>query len=239
MEHGFSTRDGGYSTGPYCSLNLGTATGDDPEAVRANRKKFFSAFGLSGEEVYFVQQVHGARVVVVEKEKASGWKNPEADGLITAEPGTAVATVHADCVPVIIVDPVHRAVAAVHAGWRGTLARIVCRAVAVMEAEFATKPGECLAVIGPAVGRCCYRMSPGQKEAFKRFRPAPGGSGAEDQPDLAEVNQWLLREAGLPPGSIDTAGICTSCRKEDFFSYRRDRGETGRMLSLAAIKQLS
>lgn len=238
LNQGFSTRSGGYSTGPYNSLNLGTATGDDPETVRANRKKFFSAFGVSEEEVYFVQQVHGARVVVVEKEKSNLWKNTEADGLITAQPGTAVATVHADCVPVIIVDPVHRAVAAVHAGRRGTLAGIVCRAMEMMQSEFATKPEECLAAIGPAVGRCCYRMSHGQKEAFNRFCPAPGGSGAEDMPDLAEVNHWLLVKAGLAPSRIDAAGICTSCQEKDFFSYRRDLGETGRMLSLVVMKQV-
>lgn len=239
LAHGFSTRGGGYSTGPYSALNLGTATGDDPETVRVNRRKFFSVFGLSEDEVYSVKQVHGDRVVTVEKEKPAGGKPPEADGLVTALPGTAVVTVHADCVPVIIVDPVHRATAVVHAGWRGTLAGIVCRAVEKLQSEFQTKPEECLAAIGPAVGRCCYRMSCGQKEAFNRLWPTtPGGSVEEETPDLVEINHRLLLRAGLTPGRIEPAGICTSCHEKDFFSYRREQGRTGRMLSLVVMKQV-
>ncbi|HHU81600.1 MAG TPA: peptidoglycan editing factor PgeF [Firmicutes bacterium] len=240
LAQGFSTRTGGCSTGPYTTLNLGPATGDLPSRVVANRERFFSFFGLTPEKVRGVKQVHGREIFVVrEKGPArTGAGLPAADGLVTALPGVAVATVHADCVPVIIVDPVHRVVAAVHAGWRGTLAGIVFSALKVMGVEYKTDPGECWAAIGPAIGKCCYRVPQERINLFYNQWPDLSGlTPPVDRLDLAGISRDLLRKAGLAGDNIDLAGICTSCRQEEFFSYRRDRGETGRMLSLAVLKE--
>lgn len=221
-------------------MNLGTATGDLPSRVAVNRERFFAVFGLTPEKVHGVRQVHGREIFVVREKEAvpAETELPAADGLVTAVPGVAVTTVHADCVPVIIVDPVHRAVAAVHAGWRGTLDGIVFSALATMRMEYQTDPADCWAAIGPAIGKCCYQVPRERVELFyRRWPDLPGLAPAADRLDLAGINRDLLRKAGLAVENIDLAGICTSCRREEFFSYRRDRGETGRMLSLAFLKE--
>jgi YfiH family protein len=240
LAQGFSTRTGGCSTGPYATLNLGPATGDLRSRVATNRQRFFAVFGLTPKKVHGVKQVHGKKILVVREKEVAGAETslPEADGLVTALPGVAVATVHADCVPIIIVDPVHRAVAAVHAGWRGTLAGIVFSALETMGAEYQTDPGDCWAAIGPAIGKCCYEVPQERIDLFySRWPELAGGEEPAGRLDLAGINRELLQKAGLAGGNIDLAGICTSCRQEEFFSYRRDRGETGRMLSLAVLKE--
>ncbi|NLW08839.1 MAG: peptidoglycan editing factor PgeF [Firmicutes bacterium] len=240
LTQGFSTRTGGCSTGPYATLNLGLATGDLPSRVAANRERFFSVFGLTPEKVRGVKQVHGRKVLVIREKEAApaGAELAEADGLVTALPGVALTTVHADCVPVIIVDPVHRVVAAVHAGWRGTLAGIVFNALETMGAEYQTDPADCWAAIGPAIGECCYRVPQERVDLFySRWPDLFGPEPPAGRLDLAGINRDLLRKAGLSKGNIDLAGVCTSCRREEFFSYRRDQGETGRMLSLAVLKE--
>lgn len=237
---GFSTRTGGSSTGPYATLNLGMTTGDLPSRVAANRERFFSVFGLTPGKVYGVRQVHGQKIFVVREKEAVGTEAelPAADGLVTALPGVAVTTVHADCVPIIIVDPVRRVVAAVHAGWRGTLAGIVFNALETMGAEYQTDPADCWAAIGPAIGECCYRVPQERVDLFySRWPDLFGPEPPAGRLDLAGINRDLLRKAGLSKGNIDLAGVCTSCRREEFFSYRRDQGETGRMLSLAVLKE--
>lgn len=243
LDHGFSTRTGGCSTGPHATLNLGTANGDLPCRVTANREKFFSVFGLIPEKVHGVRQVHGNNLLVVREKKLTPVRAakelPAADGVITALPGIAVMTVHADCVPIIIVDVVRRIVATVHAGWRGTLAGIVFSTLQKMQAEYGTDPGDCWAAIGPAIGKCCYRAPEERISLFyRRWPDLPGLEPETDSLDLAGINRQLLRKAGLVFDRIDVAGICTSCRQEEFFSYRRDRGRTGRMLSLAVLKEL-
>ena len=240
LDQGFSTRTGGCSTGPYATLNLGPVTGDLPSRVAINRERFFAVFGLTPEKVRGVKQVHGKKVFVLREQGVAGAEAelPVADGLVTALPGVAVTTVHADCVPIIIVDPVHRGVAAVHAGWRGTLAGIVFNALETMRVEYQTDPGDCWAAIGPAIGKCCYRVPQERIDLFySRWPDLAGGEQPGGCLDLAGINRDLLRKAGLAGSNIDLAGICTSCRQEEFFSYRRDRGETGRMLSLAVLKE--
>jgi len=175
------------------------------------------------------------------------WKDPinlpEADGLITAIAGTAVATVHADCVPIILVDVEKRVVAAVHAGWRGTFHGIAGVAVEKMRKVFSSNPAALVAAIGPSIGECCFKVSPELyrkfKEKFPEFSdfatpwPLPQNKFCLD---LSRLNAEVLVQSGLSLRRVDVSGVCTSCRREEFFSYRRDGGKTGRHLSLAFLK---
>ena len=229
LVHAFSTRGAGKR--PEGGDGVGLAD------QQAERRRFFALFQLSFTQVYMVNQVHGADVITVEKTAA--WDpTPEADGLLTNLPGVGLATVHADCVPVLIVDPVRRAIAAIHAGWKGTLAQIVPKALQQMSREYGTVPEDCWAAIGPAIGACCYRVS---AERFKLFQKSCPEVGLIEQDgiyalDLVAINHHYLRSMGLSDARIDPANLCTSCQREDFYSYRREQ-TTGRMLSLIAIKE--
>ena len=152
----------------------------------------------------------------------------EGDALLENAPGHAVGVKTADCVPILLVDVEHRAVAAVHAGWRGTVQRIVQSAVAAMAAEFGTRPGGLHAAIGPGIGKCCYEVG---SEVAAQF-----GETGTCRIDLTEANRQQLIEAGIPEAHIYAAQLCTKCGVEDFHSYRRDRERAGRMLSFAGIR---
>ena len=228
LVHAFSTR--GTGKAPEGEENAGTDQAEE-------RRRFFALFRLSPAQVRMVKQVHGTAVHVVAK-AAGGEQTPEADALVTNLPGVGLATVHADCVPVLIVDPVRRAIAAVHAGWKGTLAQIVPKTLAQMEREYGTVPEDCWAAIGPAVGACCYRVS---AERYKLFQESGLAAGLIEQDgiyalDLAAINRHYLRALGVPDERIDPANLCTACHPEVFYSYRREQ-TTGRMLSLIAIKE--
>ena len=157
--------------------------------------------------------------------------------MITNRPGVGLATIHADCVPVVLVDPVHRVIAAVHAGWKGTLAGIVRKTVARMETEYGSVPEECFAAIGPAIGSCCYRVPPERIALFTEKWPEFdfGPSQQESTLDLALINQKFLENCGYVPEQIDNARLCTACHHTEFYSFRRDQA-TGRMLSLVVMK---
>ncbi len=150
------------------------------------------------------------------------------DALLESLPGAVVAVRTADCIPIVLVDERHRAVAAVHAGWRGTVARIGPRAVAAMRERFGTEPADLHAAIGPGIGKCCYEVGP---EVAVHF-----GEQGRAHIDLAEANRLQLIASGVTPGRIYASNLCTMCRPEEFHSYRRDREAAGRMHSFAGIR---
>lgn len=241
LEYGFSTRSGGVSIDPYDSLNMGLGIGDDPKRVKINRERFFALLGITAERVFSLRQVHSNRVLPApDLTEAERFRREEADGLVTDAPGIGLATVHADCAPVVIADPVRRAVAVIHAGWRGALEGIVTCAVKALEEKWGAKPERLLATIGPTIGPCCYQVS---KERYQLFHGASFLTESAEIPvgdyrlDLAAICRAQLRRAGLRPEGIEVAKICTSCEEKEFFSYRRDQGRTGRMLSLTVLKQ--
>jgi YfiH family protein len=149
------------------------------------------------------------------------------DGLLENTPGAVVAVKTADCVPLLLVDPVHRAVAAVHAGWRGTVAGIAQRAVAAMGARFGSRAGDLRAAIGPAIGKCCYEVG---AEVAARF-----GVDGRAHIDLAGAVRSQLEAAGVGGQRIYMSGLCTRCRAEEFHSFRRDGTAAGRLYSFAGI----
>ncbi|HZI19073.1 MAG TPA: peptidoglycan editing factor PgeF [Pyrinomonadaceae bacterium] len=236
----FSTRSGGVSPLPAAgALNLAGFDQDAAENIHENRRRFFAL--LEGEWAFSgCWQVHGADVRVVRDLAAAGSEEERCDAQVTRVPGLLLGVKTADCVPVIIGDPRTGACAGVHAGWRGTLAEIVPRALERMAAEFGTRPEEVRAAVGPAARACCYEVGPEVVEAFaarftaaeRWFTPTRAGHALAD---LQRANAEQLAGAGVAPERIHTLPLCTICRPELFFSYRRDRplhGRTGRLLSV-------
>ena len=268
--HGFSTRIGGVSRA-YCTedapgdLNLGFTPADNKEAVAQNRRLLVEAVtGDPATPLVTLRQIHSSIVALGVAEDA-GRKSPrKADGLMTDEPGLLIGVQTADCIPVLVADRKRRVVAAFHAGWRGTVKRIVESGVGRMRLEFGSRPEDLIAAIGPGIGVCCYAVGEEVLSSFESqfayadelFREvydtdpvrtkypmlfltqrAPGHSkmGPSLHVDLVEANRRQLLDAGLKLRSIQTTGGCTSCHRELFFSHRASHGHAGRMMSVIGI----
>lgn len=173
-----------------------------------------------------VKQIHSATCVAAEGR--SGILG-EADAIIEDTPGNAIAVKTADCIPVLLVDERRRAVAAVHAGWRGTAARIVPAAIEAMARRFGTEPADLHGAIGPGIGACCYEVGP---EVMAQF----GGQG-RGHLDLEAENRRQLENSGVTPGRIYASHLCTMCRSDEFHSFRRDREAAGRLYSFIGIAE--
>ncbi len=160
----------------------------------------------------------------------------EADGLLTGEAGLFLGVKTADCLPLLLVDPDARAIAAVHAGWRGTVAGIARRAVEHLERRFGSKPSRLLAAIGPGIGPCCFEVGPEVAAQFRDLFPDCAGLDRRTQLDLVEANLRMLEQAGVPRAQVDAGRLCTCCQPGEFHSYRRDGQRAGRMFSVIAIR---
>lgn len=227
--HGFSTRAGGASPPPWDALNLGGAVGDDPARVAENWRRLEAATGLGFARV---RQVHGASAVRLD---APGPPGEEADAVVSVRAGVAACVAVADCVPVLLADPDGGAVAAVHAGWRGTLAGAAGEGVRALCREAGARPERLLAAIGPSIGPCCYEVSPELAGRFAAaFGPAVVRPGAAPRLDLQEANRAVLLAAGVRAERIERLGRCTACEPALFFSHRRDGARTGRQIAFIA-----
>jgi len=172
-----------------------------------------------------LKQTHSDKIVVADDRKGC---LEQGDALITSEPGNLIGVRTADCVPVLIADPEHRTVAVIHAGWRGTSAEIVAKAVAKLTSEFGSRPAAMRAAIGPAIGPCCYEVGPEVSVLFHTAGPTV---------DLRAANQAQLLRAGLAPEHIDVSEFCTLCYGDgEFHSFRRDKESSGRMVSAIGIR---
>jgi YfiH family protein len=251
LVHAVFTRRGGVSAPPFDTLNGGSSVGDDPEAVRRNQARMVEVMGLP---LVAVRPVHGGMVVEVRPEDGrvvsdsaafAEWRlclrTVEADAMLSDTPGFGLLWSFADCVPVLLYDPRHHAIALAHAGWRGTAQAVAMRTVRTMCERFGSRPDDLLAGLGPAVGSCCYRISEEVRTHFLADREAlatasfvergderPGNAGPGLYLDLWESNRQQLLAAGLAPDRIELAGICTGCRTDLFYSHRMEHGRTGR-----------
>ncbi|MBI2164719.1 MAG: laccase domain-containing protein, partial [candidate division NC10 bacterium] len=178
------------SRAPFATLNLGTSVGDDPQAVEENRRRFFGTFGIEPSQVVRVMQVHGDGVLVVDETLVARRGFPrlllderyEYDALVTNLPDLALVISTADCLPLLVHDPVRGAVAAVHAGWRSTAKRITARALLAMTAAYGTNPGDCRVAIGPGIRGCCYEVDAAVTEAMRAALPAWEEHAAASRP---------------------------------------------------------
>lgn len=244
--HGFSTRLGGVSGGMWASLNLGVSRGDDPDHVRENYRRFLAAIGAEGNVMALSHQVHGGTVRTVTtadlRDDPYQKADYEADGLISALPGVTLLVFAADCIPILLYDPVRRVIAAVHAGWRGTAAGIVSNAVARMKAVYDCKPGDILAAVGPGICPQCFEThedvpnamtSALGTEVLNYIKIKPNGKFTVD---LKGINARRLRLAGLDPEHIAVCGECTSCLPERYWSHRRLGTNRGSMAAAIQLK---
>ncbi|MCL6634462.1 MAG: peptidoglycan editing factor PgeF [Peptococcaceae bacterium] len=245
--HGFTTRAGGVSEGPYAGLNTAFHVGDRPENVLANRALACRALGIDSRHLVAGVQVHGEGIAVVDgRDRGRGALSqhdalPGTDALVTGTPAVPLASFYADCVPVFLLDPVRGVVALAHAGWKGTVLMIGKKTVEKMTEVFGTDPGHCLAGIGPSIGPSCYevdgRVMGPLRESFTCWEDLAGPvSPGKWRLDLWEANRRALLAAGLQEENIVVARLCTSCHNHLFFSYRAQGGTAGRMASLIMLK---
>ena len=230
LSHGVTTRAGGASDGPFASLNLGRRTGDDPSRVAANRRAVGVAFGGRDSPV-FPRQVHGAHVALLADPIVDDVG--EADGVATALVGTSVGVLGADCPGVLLVDPARRALAVVHAGWRGAIGGAVEAAVSTLGSQFSSKPSDLLAGIGPGISARRYEVGPEVADAFRSAFPdsthvVTAGRGDRSFVDLRAAIRLRLLSCGLATSSIESIDACTYDEHDLFFSHRRDGERTGR-----------
>lgn len=235
LVHGFMGRTGGKSLGRYAGLNTSYRVGDDPKVVSQNVCDAKLAVGIHDGRVVTMRQVHGDNVVEVQDRKLK--EAGEADAMFTGEEDLFLAVLTADCVPILLVAPEQRVVAAVHAGWRGTLAGIAEKVVRLLESRHDVLAAQLEAALGPSIGSCCYEVKedvsgPLMKKWGKLSTPSIFVRGGRTYVDLRRLNRDILRAAGIPGNQLHQIGPCTSCASEELFSYRRAGGETGRQMSL-------
>jgi YfiH family protein len=244
-----TTRHGGVSAGTYATLNLSFAVGDDAANVRENRRRAAAALGADPADLVFAAQVHGSRAEVVSAADrgrgalAAGDAVGPADALVTTTPGTVLAILVADCVPIVLYDPAAHVLACVHAGWRGTVARTAQAALAAMS-SLGTRPEDVIAGIGPSVAAASYQVgeevAAAARDAFGEevagtardafgqqaqalLRPTVTGGPGRWLFDLPAANRHVLRAAGLPDGQIHVAATPTGPDPGLFFSHRAER----------------
>ncbi len=271
LVHGFSTRRGGVSelVGRSAAakdkvekvLNLGFAEWDTRENVLENRSRFQSALSANDFKFVSLKQIHSDVVHLFYAPPAEPCRG---DALITDQTSLLLSVQTADCVPILLVDPKKRAVAAVHAGWRGTLQRIVLKAIGKMQMQFGTKPADLLAALGPSIGGCCYEVGTEVATQFtSQFANAADWfdelrTGDEPNPlqwlgmmppghqppksvllDLRKANRAQLIDAEVRSENIFVSDLCTACRRDLFFSYRKEGAMTGRLLSVIGVRNLA
>ena len=263
--HGFSTRIDSARSAAGAPFNLGFTDADSRPAVAARRARFAAALGAADWPLIAARQFH-SDVIHVVADRGFPSDPPRADALVTQIPGLWLTVQTADCVPLLLVDTRRRAIAAVHGGWRGTLARIAQKTLGQMRMSFGTRAADVIAAMGPCIGPCCYEVGPevaqafaGQFDAAKEWFEGPFdrlSSGDEPNPlpwlnmmppghqpapprvqlDLRAANRWQLIDAGVPPSRIVVSPLCTACRTDLLFSYRREAAATGRQMSAIALR---
>ncbi|SFD90637.1 peptidoglycan editing factor PgeF [Spirosoma endophyticum] len=228
-----STRHGGVSPAPFASLNLGINTSDDAANVDENRCRFFEAIG-AGRTAPFASshQIHGTEILqTTEPGRFDGY-----DALITNQAGLLIGVTVADCVPILIYDQANRAVAAIHAGWKGTIGALVTKTLEAMQQQFGTSGAYCYAYIGTCIDECSFAVGPEVAEQFApAFKQAIADSG-KSYVDLKAANRKYLIDFGIPLEQIEVSPFSTVLNNDTYFSHRAEKGQTGRMLAVIGLK---
>ena len=229
LVHGISTRQGGVSEAPYATLNLSYAVNDEPERVSENRRRFATALGGDPARLVGCWQVHRDDVLVVEDDFDPNGPRPNVDIQVTDRPGWLLSLRFADCVPLLMVHPRRRVVAAVHSGWRGTRIGAAATAIRVLRERYGAEPEGLLVGIGPSIGPCCYEVG---EEVAAQFADRPQAIIRNGRPrphlDLWALNRQLVVGAGVPPEQLQSSELCTRCHADRFFSHRAHGFPAGR-----------
>lgn len=226
---------------PY-AFSLALHTGEDKESIIANRKLLAKKLQSDVPLAFIVaNQTHSDHIKIIEKPLTRGWESlsdaiEECDALITNQPHVVLTILTADCVPILLYDPVQKVVAAIHAGWKGTKAEIAKKTVHTMAKTYGCNPSDIQAAIAPAIGGCCYEVG---KEVAEHFFHIPNAYKQKKEKymlDLPSINKQQLRDSGLKEENIEMSHICTACEVEHYFSYRKEQGCSGRFMSMIALK---
>jgi polyphenol oxidase len=241
IEHFFSTRNGGVSKEVFHSLNFGTQHGEDENMV-TNLKILAESLSFDHSQVVIPKQTHCDRIAVITKDDLAQ-RLDETDALITNETSICLAVKTADCVPILLFDPVKKAIAAVHSGWRGTVQNIIGKTIKKMNQTYGTTPNELVAAIGPCISQKNYEVGQDVFEHFQKLFPETDTvlyfkdtRKKKAFLNLTEANKRLLLESGMKEQNIECSNICTFSTKEDLYSARRDGQKTGRMLNGIMLK---
>ena len=247
IRQAFSTRLGGVSTGDLASMNFAINRGDDPANVRENYHRMAGALGISEDHFVLSQQTHTTNLrVVTEVDAGKGVTRErdytDIDGLLTDVPGLVLVTSFADCVPLYFLDPVKKAIALSHSGWRGTAGQIGRKTVEKMTEVYHSRPEDILACVGPSICQDCYEVSADVAEQFQEMFPEDEWnaimiqkSNEKYQLDLWEINRRILLSAGILPEHLAVAGLCTSCHKDLLFSHRATGGRRGNLCAFLGL----
>lgn len=238
VDHGIFTRLGGASEKPFDSLNLSISVPDKEAAVIENRRRFYQVFNVERSQTVRIMQVHGSRVIRVDRSSLEQTL-AETDGLVTDTPNLPLVMAFADCVPIMLVDPVRRAVGIVHAGWRGTVAGVCQASIRCMVDSFGSRPADIQAAIGPSIGPCCYEVGSDLLEAVSGVFPSTGSLFHQGKNGRFHFNQWqavqrALEQVGVE--KIERSDLCTACHIDEFYSHRAEKGRTGRFGALIMIR---
>jgi len=247
VKHGFSTRLGGVSSGVYSSMNLSFTSGDDKEDVAVNFRRMADALDVSPEDMVAPYQAHTVDIRRAgADDRGKGVVTPKdempADGLMTDVPGVVLVTGHADCVPLFALDPVHRAVALSHSGWRGTVRRMGMHTVEAMKEAFGTEAEDLIVGIGPSICRDCYQVgedvAAAVRDSFSKEDTGRIITAGEEKyhMDLWKANEIIFREAGVSEENIHVTDICTACNTDFLFSHRAMGGRRGGMAAFLCLK---
>jgi len=242
FRHGFFTREGGASEGPFRSLSFSTAVGDEPRHVEENLRRAGQLLGVEAERILYLSQVHGSQARFYRGiQSRAELITLEGDALGGTEPDSAYGVRSADCVPILLADAESGAVMAIHAGWRGLVAGVVEAGVACLR-EHAGGQGRLLAAIGPHISRAAFEVSEDVAAQLQAASPVAGAldsgsSGAKPHVDLRFIVTGKLLAAGLASAAIDQVAGCTVLEPDRFFSFRRDGRVSGRHLSAIVARR--
>lgn len=245
VEHLFTTRTGGVSSGIYSTMNLSFSRGDDPECVRENYRRIGEVLGTDPEHMVASKQTHTTNIrLVTEADLGNGIIGPSAyddvDGLATDIPGIALVTFYADCVPLYFVDPVKKAIGLAHSGWRGTVAGMGACMVQFMREHFHSDPKDLIVAIGPSICVDCYEVSEEVAEQFREEFPEdvlqPGKADGKYQLDLWKANESILLKAGIQMEHLTVTDVCTCHNPEYLFSHRASHGQRGNLAAFLMLK---
>lgn len=247
LNHAFSTRLGGVSTGVFSSMNLNFNRGDPDENVLENYRRFCGAAGFEFDTLVASAQDHHTQIrFVTEKDAGIGITKPRdrqsVDGLITDDPGVTLVTYYADCVPLYFADPEHHAIGLAHAGWRGTVARMGEKMVRAMGEQFGTNSEDLIVAVGPSIGSCCYEVDEPVAQQVRALADVPAESCLEPVAprkymlDLWTLNRTILRNAGIPDSQILVGKVCTKCHADLLYSHRVMGAQRGGLAAFMSIK---